>query len=70
MRWTQIKLYSITAPLALFALLDMSFDQIDNYIKGTEFRSILAEVITQLIGGVIDALILAFVTLGFGLTGS
>ena len=58
MRWNRIKLYSIAAPLALLPVLDISFSQVGPYLKGMEFRVFLAEIITQVISGVVDAAII------------
>lgn len=59
MRWTQIKLYSIAAPLALLPLMDFSFEQIGPYLKGTEFRSFVAQMISAVISNTIDAFLVA-----------
>ena len=56
---TQIKLYSLSLPLAIIPVLAFSFDQIVPYLKGMEFRQFLASVITQLISGTVDTLITA-----------
>lgn len=62
MRMSTVRLYSFTAPLALLPLLDFGFDQIIPYLKGQEFRSLMAEVVTQVFAGVADAFISAVVT--------
>ena len=64
MRWTQIKLYSITAPLVILPMLGFSFSQIDDYIKGTEFRTLAAEVVSGLLGSVFDFALIAAITGG------
>ncbi|GMU21125.1 MAG: hypothetical protein AMXMBFR13_12180 [Phycisphaerae bacterium] len=63
-----VTLYSFTAPLALMPLMGFGFDQIVPYLKGAEFRSILAEMLTQLVSGVVDAAIIAAVQSAFGVT--
>jgi hypothetical protein len=63
MRSTQIRLYSFVLPLlpVLF-----SFSQIPKYIRGTEFRAILAELLVQVTSGVVDAVIITAVYQAFG----
>lgn len=58
----QIKLYSFTLPLLLLPLMDITFSGIWDYMRGLEFRSLMAQVVTQVISGVVDAFIIA----GFG----
>lgn len=58
MRNCAIKLYSLALPLFTLPLLDLGFDQIIPYLKGPEFRAILAELLTQVVSGVVDAAIL------------
>lgn len=60
-----IRLYSWMGPLALLPLMDFSFDQVPVYLKGLEFRNFLAEIIAQLIVGVVDAIIIGLFQ-GFG----
>lgn len=54
-----IKLYSFTLPIALFPLMDFSFGQIPKYFKGLEFRAFIAELLAQLVTGVVDAGVVA-----------
>ena len=60
MRSTRNTLYSFAVPLVFIAtpLMDFSFSQIGPYLKGTEFRTFLGEIIIQIITGVMDAFIL------------
>ena len=62
----QIKLYSLSLPLMLLPVLGFSFSQVGPYLKGTEFRTFLSEIVTQLLSGVVDAFIIAAVTSGLG----
>lgn len=57
----QIKLYSFSLPLAIVPVLAFGFDQIVPYLKGMEFRTFLASLISQLIAGTVDALIVTSV---------
>ena len=59
MRSTRNTLYSFAVPLVFIAtpLMDFSFSQIGPYLKGTEFRTFLGEIIIQIITGVMDAFI-------------
>ena len=56
------------SPLWLLPLMDFSFDQIYEYLKGPEFRALIAEAITQLIAGVVDAAIIGAIQQIFGVT--
>ena len=53
----QIKLYSLALPMAVLPVLAFSFDQIGPYLKGTEFRTFVASLLSQLISGTVDAYI-------------
>jgi hypothetical protein len=59
MRSTRNTLYSFAVPLVFIAtpLMDFSFSQIGPYVKGTEFRTFIGEIIIQIISGVMDAFI-------------
>ena len=54
---TQIKLYSLSLPLAIIPVLAFSFDEVGPYLKGMEFRQFIASALTQLISGTVDAFI-------------
>jgi hypothetical protein len=66
MKNLSIKLYSLGAPLFALPLLDFGFDQIVPYLKGPEFRAIFAELLTQVVAGVVDTFILVAVQNFFG----
>jgi len=68
MRSRSIQLYAFSWPLLLLPLMDFSFSQIPAYVKGLEFRGLIAEVITQLVSGVVDAGIIALIQQAFGVT--
>ncbi len=59
MRFAQVRLYSIAMPLFLLPLMDFSFSAIPDYLKGAEFRAFLAEMLTQIFSGIVDAVIIA-----------
>ena len=61
-----IKLYALTAPFALLPLMDFSLNQVPKYLKGIESRAFLAEVLTQITTGIVDAYIIAIVQATFG----
>ena len=61
-----IRLYSFAAPLALLPILDFSFSAIGPYLKGTEFRTLIAEVFTQALSGVGNAFLTALFSGIFG----
>ncbi|MEP0841271.1 MAG: hypothetical protein HRF43_01010 [Phycisphaerae bacterium] len=58
MKTATLKLYGFSLPLML-PLLDFGFDQIIPFLKGPEFRALLAELVTQVLAGVADAFIAA-----------
>ena len=68
MKALSIRLNTITWPLLLLPLMDFSFSQIPTYIKGLEFRSLIAEVITQIMSGVVDAALIGMIQQVFGVT--
>ncbi len=59
MRSFQTTLYSVAAPLAALPMMAFSLSEIPAFIKGTEFRALIAEVLIQLVTGVVDAGIFA-----------
>ena len=60
MRYLQTKMYSLSALLIMLPLMEMEISELPDYLRGTEFISFLAQVITQLITGVVDAFIAIF----------
>lgn len=60
MRYLHTKLYSIAAPLVLWSVMDMSVSQVPDYLRGTEFRDFLSQVVAQLLSGVVDVFIALF----------
>lgn len=53
-------LYSLAAPLALLPVLpvmEFSFSQIGPFLRGTEFQTLVAEVLTQVFSGFAAAVI-------------
>ncbi len=68
MRALQSRLYSVAVPLVFFVgpLMGTSVSEFGDYLKGTEFRSFISEIIIQLISGILDAFILGFTSLFFG----
>lgn len=58
----QIKLYSLTAPLVMLPLLDITVSGVWDYLRGMEFRTFAAEIITQVVSGVADAFIISAVS--------
>jgi len=69
MRSVQTKLYSLAAPLALLPLMDFSFSEVGDFLRGVEFRSLLSETIIQVISGVADAVIFLVINAAFGVFG-
>lgn len=67
MKSRMMNLYAVS-PLWLLPLMDFSFGQIDDYLKGLEFRALIAEVITQFIAGVVDAALIGTIQQIFGVT--
>ncbi len=68
MRFMRTSLYSVAVPLMFFVspLMNTSVSELGDYIKGTEFRSFISEIIIQLVSGILDAFILGFTALFFG----
>lgn len=66
MKATSVRLLSIAWPFALLPLLDVSVDQIGPWFTGTEFRLLVSQVITQILGGLASALLQIFVFALFG----
>lgn len=61
-----VKLYSLSAPLAILPVLGFGFDQIIPFLRGPEFRTLMAEIVTQVFSGAADAIITAAFTGLFG----
>jgi|GEM_PF-1501076 len=59
--FSQAKLYSFTAPFALVPLMGFSISEIGDYLRGMEFRAVLAELLVQVTTGVVDAAMLAVI---------
>jgi|GEM_PF-1214537 len=66
MKCASVRLLSVTWPFCVIPLLDVSVDQIGPWFTGTEFRLLVSQVITQILGGLVGALLQIFV---FGLFG-
>ena len=66
MKNASIKLYGLAAPLLVLPVMGFGFDQIVPYIKGTEFRTLLAELLSQVFAGFADAFLGAGVQRLFG----
>lgn len=66
MKNVSFKLYSFAAPVLLLPFMGFGFDQIVPYVKGTEFRSLFAELLAQVFSGIANALINASAALFFG----
>jgi hypothetical protein len=58
----------MTWPLLLLPLMDFSFSEIPSYLKGLEFRALIAAAITQIISGVADAVLIGVIQQAFGVT--
>ncbi len=66
MRNASIKLYGLAAPLLLLPVMGFGWDQVIPYIKGAEFRTLLAALLSQVASGVVDFVITAGVNSLFG----
>ncbi len=66
------KLYALALSLLLLPTPALAFDisELGTYLRGQEFRQFSGEVVIQLVIGFFDALILAFVTVLFGISPS
>lgn len=51
---------------AMFGILGVSLSDINSYIKGTEFRALMAQVVAQVGAGVADAVIQTLILASFG----
>lgn len=67
MRSMQTTLYSFAAPAMFFVLplMDFSISDVGAYIKGTEFRTFMGEIIIQVISGMTDAFLQGLVAVLF-----
>jgi hypothetical protein len=65
-RMKSIKLYSFSAAIFMLPLMDFSFSQIPSYLKGLEFRTLLAELVAQVTAGIADAAIVAVIQTALG----
>jgi len=68
MRTSRATLYSVAVPLMFLVvpLLSVSGSELGDYIKGSEFRTFLGEILIQLVSGIMDAFILGLTTVFFG----
>lgn len=48
------------------AILGVSLNDVSSYVKGLEFRALMAQVLAQVASGVTDAVIQTFVYASFG----
>jgi hypothetical protein len=67
MRSMQTTLYSVAVPAMFLVapLMDTGISEVGAYVRGTEFRTFISEVVIQLLSGIVDALILGFTTVLF-----
>ena len=70
MRRAHTTLYGLAAPLAFLPVMDFSFSQVGPFLKGPEFRNLIAEFVTQLLSGFAEAFIFLFSQASFGLLGA
>lgn len=61
MRFAQVKLYSVAAPMALLPVMDFALSEIPDWLRGLEFRAYLAEFISQMTAAAVDAFVLAII---------
>lgn len=54
-----VRLHSLATPLVALPALGLAFDQIVPYVKGTEFRTLLAELLSQVFSGLANAFLSA-----------
>ena len=67
MRPIQTTLYSFAIPFVALPVMAFSLAEIPAFIKGTEFRALIAEVLIQIATGVVDAGIIALFDSTYGL---
>ncbi len=60
------KLYSLAAPLALLPIMNFSFSEVGDFLRGTDFRTLISEIVTQLLSGLSAVIISAFSQALFG----
>ncbi len=66
-----IKLYSLALPLAILPVLaDITASGVWDYLRGMEFRTFAAELVTQVISGAVDAFVVAGISQFFAIYGS
>jgi len=66
MRHLQTKLYSVT-PFILLPLMDFRFDEIPDWLAGNQFRSFVSDFLSQIVSGIVDAIIVVIVNNIYGL---
>ncbi len=66
MRRQSVLLRCLAWPLALLPLMSMSFSEVPEWFTGTEFRTLAAQVISQIMEGFFGALIQVFTFAFFG----
>ena len=66
MRSNPIRLYSLAAPLAFLPVLNFSFSKVPGWFLGTEFRTMLSEILVQIFSGISDAILLVLAGSLFG----
>lgn len=49
-----------------FAFLGVSLSDVSSYVKGVEFRSLMAQVVAQVSAGVADAVLQTLILASFG----
>ena len=70
MQCTPTRLYSLAAPLTLLPLMEFSISQTGDFLRGTEFRSLISELVIQLLSGFAEAIIYLLSQAAFGLLGT
>ncbi len=67
MRRTSIRLFSFAWPIALLPLMNTRLSEFPEWIVGPQGRSLLSQIITQILTVIVDALLLFGVNGFFGL---
>jgi len=70
-RFLQARLYSLAVPLMLlpWPIAGFSAGQVDDYLKGDEFRTFLGETLIQILTGFTDAILATLTAFILGLFG-
>ena len=69
MQRAQTRLYSLAAPLALLPVMGFSFSEIGDFLRGMEFRTLVGEIVIQLLSGLAGAIIFVLSQATFGVLG-